>query len=334
MDMKHTVSVYASPQHVHKTEEGTEVDVVWTVDFNRDLDMFFNKRKYKHDFELFKTGVGRLRVTFDYDNKHSMEENLAFIEAIAAKHIVANSGLNAFGFTDDKMSIRRDQLHIVFGQKDAGPLIERKQKDSDFLIKKAALAAKSSPAAGYLYGATTQPATDLAWIKPYLEQDADFDMYNRITEKDVRFNDYVYTSLGYMIIDYRTVDEFMSLPVTQYEQDVLKMTYARPFESVKEMVSKAENVIYTDHRYLDKIKSKFGNEALLLDNKEGKAWLPITPLKNSEQDFYLVLGISRHCSPLRLQEMHNHGYGKDIPQRLTEKELQEVSEKRKEKYGQ
>jgi hypothetical protein len=256
MNMKHTVSVYANSKHVNKTEEGAVVDVIWTIDFNRDLDMFFNKRKYKHDFDLFKTGVGRLRVTFDYDNNHSMEENLAFIEAIAAKHIVANSGLNAFGFTDDKMSIRRDQLHIVFGQKDAAPLIDRSHKDAAFLGKKGVLAAKSAPSAGYLYGATTEVATDIAWVSPYLEPNVEFDMYNRIVEKDVRFNDYVYTSMGYMVIDYRTVDEFISLPVTRYEQEVMKMAYTRPFESVKEMVIKAKDVIYKDNPYLDKIKYK------------------------------------------------------------------------------
>ncbi|OOF02812.1 hypothetical protein BZG80_11640 [Salinivibrio sp. MA440] len=333
MDMKHTVMIYASPELIRQEGALTEADVLWTVDFNRDLDMFFNKRKYKHDFDQFKTGVGRLRVTFDYDNKHSMEDNLAFVEAIAAKHIVANSGLNAFGFTDDKMSIRRDQLHIVFSQADAAPLIERNLGDSGFFGQKGVLAAKSAPAAGYLYGATTEVATDIAWVSPYLEPNAEFDMHDRIVENDVRLNDYVYTSMGYMIIDYRTVEEFMSLPVTLYEQEVLKKVYTRPFEAVKEIVNKAKDVIDKDNRYLDKIKSKFGDDALLIDNNEDKAWLPIIPLKNAENDFYLVLGMSRHCSPLRLQEMHSHGYGKDIPQRLSDEELQEASQYRKEKYG-
>ncbi|MFL7013616.1 hypothetical protein [Enterovibrio norvegicus] len=323
----HNLYVYTSESLLKRTSGEATVSVVWQVQFDRELDGYFNKRKYKHDYDLFKQGVGNLTVNFRYDSQLTVAENLAYVEVLAAKHIVSNTGLNAFGFTDDNMSIRRDHLNVVFSKPDAVKLMLRKGIETSYFDRLGAISSKTSPPAGYLYGASAESTASHDWLMPYITNDKDFDFYNTAYDLDIRENDYVFTSVGSLIVDFRSVDEFMMLDWTQYQIQVKNQEISRPFEVLVDLLKGAGEMIYTNNNYLAKIKRLFGDDSFLLLNREKKSWLPITPIAGVPGT-YLVLGLRRYYNPANLAEMHEHGFALSIKQSATEDEIQEIKDRR------
>ncbi|WP_428775711.1 hypothetical protein [Vibrio sp.] len=326
MTLKHIVQLYTDPTLIGQENDETYANIFWSVQFNRDLDAYFSKRKYQHDFDLFKEGYGRLKIRFTYDSDASPEENLAYVETLAAKHLVSNSGLNVFGFTNDKVTIRRDQLHFVVSQPDTVSLIDRKGVDQSVFSRLGKISAKSSPAAAYLFGATAEPLVDISWAEPLKDENYQFDFYNTILDLDARENDYVFTPMGDIIVDYRSVEELMNSEWMQFQITVKGMEIARPFDMMVDLVNKANEVIYEDNKYLDKIRQKFGEDCFLLLNREQKTWLPIKPVTHNLKDVFHVLGLRRYYTPLRLAEMHEHGFALNIEQKLSEEELKQLKE--------
>lgn len=315
---KHTVHLYSDPKNVTTKGIASIANIYWKVDFNRDLDGYLNKRKYKHDYRLFKTGVGKLSITFIKDGDYPLKDQLAYLEVLAAKHIVSNSGLNCFGFTDDRITIRRDQLHIKFSKESAVKLLVRENVDNDFLSERGRLSGRSSPAAGYLYGATAEYCSKQAWAKPYNDNEVTFDHFNSIYDTDIRENDYIFTAQGEMIIDYRSIEEYMKSDWNQFLMQIKGQEFSRPFDTFAEIVRTAREIIYKDNGYLTKIRNLFGDDCLLLYNKEHAAYLPIKPME--KRGVYLVLGIRRMYSQLKLQEMHEHEFALHIKSTLSKEE--------------
>lgn len=324
--MKHTIHLHSDTKNITTKGIASTADIYWKVDFNRELDGYFNKRKYKHDYRLFKTGVGKLSITFIKDNEYSLKDQLAYLEVLAAKHIVSNSGLNAFGFTDDRITIRRDQLHFKFSQETAVKLTLRDTISSEFLGEIGRLSGRSSPAAGYLYGATAEFSAKQDWAIPYYDKEVTFDHYNRIYDTDIRENDYIFTAQGEMIVDYRSIEEFMKSDWNQFLMTVKDQEFSRPFDTFAEIVKTATEIVYKDNGYLTKIRNLFGDDCMLLFNKEHAAYLPIKPME--KQGTYLVLGIRRMYSQLKLQEMHEHGFAQHIESTLTKEEALEARKRR------
>lgn len=317
---KHTVNLFVDPASWKSDEGMATVNVVWHVEFNRELDKFLNKRKYQHDFSLLKEGIGRLTITYPNNNSHTQDDNLAYVEALAAKHIVSNTGINAFGFTDDKMSVRRDHLHFKFSRETALKLICRRDVEIGFFADMASIAAKAGTSAGYLYLATGEVSKDVTWAEAYLSGD-NVDYYNLAADLDIRNNDNVMTSFGEMAIDYRSVDEFYSSEWVEYNVNVKNVEYPRPFATLYDIVAASNEIIYQDNSYLDKIRAKFGPECLLLANPEEVSFLPITKLASS---IYYVLGYRKYINPLTLEEMHKNGIGLHRKQTLTQEELADL----------
>lgn len=320
---KHTLHLYTNRSSLKQKSDLFYVDVLWRVDFNRDLDHFFNKRKYMHNFELLKTGIGKLSITFKFDTSFSEDANLSYVEALAAKHVISNSGLNAFGFTDDKVSIRRDQLHIVFSSPTAAMLIGRNQAPKNFLNEFGAISSRTSPCAGYLFGASVEIKQDPLWALEQLNNNADFAYYNNAADIDIRQNDYVFNAQGEMIIDYRTVSEFLESDWTQFLMQVKRVEYPRPFEAIHEIVKTADRIIYTDNGYLTKIRNLFGDDCLILHNSELCVYMPIKPIAKMQ---YLVLGYRRYIGPLKLKEMHENGFALHQKQLLSDEELSQLEQ--------
>lgn len=308
----HTLHLYTDESHFFTKGEDAYINVYWKIDFNRDLDMYFHKKKYKHDFSMFKDGVGRLEIRFMRSPDKLKPEHIAYIETLAAKHIVANSGINAFGYTDDNHSIRRDHLHINVSNENSVNLIDRKGVGQEFFDQFSALAALSSPAAGYLYGASVAHSVDTSWIEDYLHEEATFENYNKVVDVHIISNDYFQTSLGKMIVDYRSVEEFMNTELMKFQIEVEKAIIARPFQVVLEGLKKMTNIVYKDSKTLDKIREKFGNDCLMLTDNEHLLMIQVVPI-DPANSLYKVLGVRHHIPMAKLERMQAHGFALDIP---------------------
>ena len=325
MENKHVVHIAIDESSLAKTNNHPlehTVDVYWEVTFNPELYKFFNKRKYVHDIDLLKKGVGRLTILFKMSESDNPTNMLAYIEALAAKHIVSNSGINAFGFSSDSMSIRRDQLHFALSQSGTVKLLMRGKGNAEFLEIMAALSAKSSPAAGYLYGCTA--SVDERWLSELKSHPFSIEYRHRSFDIDIRENDYVFMPQGDIIIDFRTVEEFMNSENTQFMMRVKGNSFPRPFDTVYEIIKSSENIIYKDNTYLDKIRRLFGDDCFLLYNEIQYCYVPIKRL-NSNQ--FTAMGYRKYINPLRLEEMHEHGIGLHFEQKLTKDELEELRKK-------
>ncbi|EKO3674171.1 hypothetical protein M3923_002866 [Vibrio metschnikovii] len=322
MEHKHIIHVAIDESSLEKTNNYPleyTVDVYWEVNFNPELYKFFNKRKYVHDLDLLKEGVGRLTILFKMSESDSPTNTLAYIESLAAKHIVSNSGINAFGFSSDAMSIRRDQLHFALSQSGTVKLLMRGKDNAEYLERMAALSAKSGPAAGYLYGCTA--SVDEYWLSELKSRSFTIEYHHRSFDIDIRENDYVFTPQGDIIIDFRTVEEFMNNENTQYMMRVKGNIYPRPFDTVYEIIKSSESIIYNDNAYLDKVRRIFGDDCFLLYNELQYCYIPIKKL-NSNQ--FTAMGYRKYINPLRLEEMHGLGIGLHFKQKLTKDELEEL----------
>lgn len=307
----HTLHIYTNESHVFTKGEDSFINVFWKIDFNRELDMYFHKKKYKHDFSMFKDGVGRLEIRFSRSPDKLRPEHIAYIETLAAKHIVANSGINAFGYTDDNHSIRRDQLHINVSNPASVNLINRKGVSQEFFDKFTALAALSSPAAGYLYGASASHSTDTNWIEGYLHENATFENYNKVVDINIISNDYFQTALGLMIVDYRSVDEWMNTELMKFQIEVEGAIFPRPYQLVIEGLKKMTDIVYKNSKMLDKMREKFGNDCLMLKDKDHVLMIQVMPV-DPNNNMYKVLGVRHHIPIAKLERMQAHGFALDV----------------------
>ncbi|PMN52175.1 hypothetical protein BCT30_13670 [Enterovibrio norvegicus] len=312
MKNTHDIHVFAPSHQLLVNKEISVAQVYWSVTFNRELDSYFNKRSYTHDFKQLKEGVGHLEIQFRYDDSLTIEDNLSYVEVLAAKHLVSNSGINAFGFTNDKVTIRRDHINIVFSQETAITLLIRKNVEKSTLSRLGSISAKSSPAAGYLYGATAELETNFDWIIPRLTQNASFDFFSSDTDLNIREDDYIFTPLGDFIIDYRSVEELMESEWVRFQIEVRKQDYARPFELLADLVRASDQTIREGNPYLVKIKKLFGEDSILLLNTSEKTWLPAKLLLDDGRETYLIMGHRRYLKPEILAEMHEHGFAQHI----------------------
>ncbi|MDF9399117.1 hypothetical protein [Vibrio sp. 1180_3] len=315
---QHIVNLYTDLNQITEGAGETIVNIIWTVNFNLDLAHYFNKRKYKHDLNLLKNGVGQLKIKIpDYTSEKYIAKSkaylLAYAEAIAAKHLVANSGVNVFGFTysDDGMvmTIRRDQLLFKLSQPDAVKHLHRKNVDQQFFTDYDAISNMTTTAAGYLYGASFVEELDPEWVKPHLEPGASFDYYNSAQELDIRSAETVFTSIGEVIINYRSVEEVMSNPWTRYQMETKEQFEPRAFDSVSKMVKSATQVIYENDSYLDKIRRKFGDKCFLLYDPQTHTAFPIKPTKDGSSEIYHMIGMKKRIKKEQLEEMQSKGYG-------------------------
>jgi hypothetical protein len=308
----HTVHVFTDESHFFKREGESFINVFWKVDFNRDLDMYFHKKKkYQHDFDMFKEGVGRLEIRFSRGPAVLKPEHVAYAQVLAAKHIVSNSGINAFGFEDDSQSIRRDQLQFIFNNPTAVDLLVRTKENSAKLSEIGAMAGLTSSSAGYLYGATASVSENHDWLDNYMGEDINFDFYHKIADIHIIENDNVSTPLGEMVIDHRAVEEWMIADINRYKQEVEGAIFPRPYQLVVEDLKKMTNVIYKDSHILKSTREKFGFDCLLLSDREQKTFIQIMPLDAKSQVFK-VLGCRHHLSVGKLEVMQAHGYCLDV----------------------
>lgn len=306
MTGKHVLRTYTDKSLIKHASEtnAASVVVIWQIDFDRSLDRFFNKRKYKHDFGMLKQGVGRLEIRLD-DLVSS--KTLPFIEALAAKHIVSNSGVNAFGFEDDSISIRRDQLKIITSQADTVSLIDRKGVPQSFFEKYNVLSALSSTSAGYLYGCDVELGDDHSWVKSHLVDDASFSSYNRTSDHQIIHNDNVTLPMGEVIINWLSVDEWMNSDLIQFQMKEKDQEFPRPFNLVHDAVRKTERLIYKDNPSLSRLREKFGDECFILTDTPSTNYIQVKKL-NDDDRIYLVLGVRHYYAPYLLEEMKSHGF--------------------------
>lgn len=307
----HTLHIYTDESHFFTKGEDSFINVYWKSDFNRELDMYFHKKKYKHDFSMFRNGVGRLEIRFFRAPDKLKSEHIAYIETLAAKHIVSNSGINAFGYSDDNQSIRRDQLHIEVSNPESVNLIDRKGVDQEFFNRFSALAALSSPAAGYLYGASASMSTDKSWVDSYLKEDSVFENYNKAVDINIISNDYFQTALGKMIVDYRSVEEWMNSELMKFQLEVEGAIVPRPYQAVLEGLKKMTNIVYKNSKMLDKMREKFGHDCLMLTDDDHLLMIQVMPIDPSN-NIYKVLGVRHHIPIAKLERMQAHGFALDI----------------------
>ncbi|MFC5079621.1 hypothetical protein VTH8203_00858 [Vibrio thalassae] len=316
----HVINLYTDADCVKTNETDTIIDVRWTVKFNMELAPYFNKRKYKHDLRLLKEGVGQLKVVIPnhtvVNTKATPEKALAYAEAIAAKHLVANSGVNVFGFqTSDNgmmMTVRRDQLLFKLSQLDALKHLQRKGVEQEFFTNYGMLSNMTTVPAGYLYGASFEHESSPKWVKDYLESDASYDYYNSVNELDARSAETIYTAIGEVIINYRSVEEVMTNPWMRYMIETKSHSEPRPFDTVVKMVKSATQVIYDNNDYLTKIRKRFGEKCYLLYDTETHMFFPIQPTKSGSSEIYHMIGMRKSIRRDQLADMQAKGYGNEF----------------------
>jgi len=318
---KHTLHIHTNETHFFMKDGESFINVFWKIDFNRDLDLYFHKKKYVHDFDMFKDGVGRLEIRFKRSPAKLKPEHIAYIETLAAKHIVSNSGINAFGFSDDNHSIRRDQLKVLVSNPDSAKLIDRKGVEQSFFDKYSALAALSSPPAAYLYGVSTEYSDDISWLQPYIESDLNFENYNKAVDIQIISNDHHHTSLGNMIVDYRSVQEWMGTELIKFQQEEEGGLFPRPYQLVVEGLKSMTNIIYKDSKFLDNLREKFGADCLILTDKDYSTMIQVQPV-DPENQLYKVLGVRHHIPVAKLERMQAKGYALDIELNATPEQLE------------
>lgn len=325
MNNKHHIHLFTSADDIQVIDNETTVTVYWQVNFNRDLDRFFNKRKYKHDFDLLKEGVGRLVVrVLPKKTALSDEYLLAYVETLAAKHVVSTNGLNAFGFTDHGMTIRRDQLHFHTSQALTRDLLDRKgQMNEIYSLEYIGVATGNS--AGYLYGATAEFDQNNSTLKDREE----FDFYNTTTDIQIREADNARTDLADIVIDYRSVDEWMNMEWVRYTIEVKQQEYPRAYDTVCELVKATDSVVFQGTKYVEKTQRVFGQDALVIYHNEHKISFQLSPAGNT----YLVVGMQKYLTPLLLDEMKKNGFAKDFAQIATEEELEELKRVKAERFN-
>ncbi|MGR5296830.1 hypothetical protein ACPV5U_24450 [Vibrio mediterranei] len=310
---RHVLKLYTDSTNLHRQGNQSIVAVKWKVDFNRELDRFLSKRNYNHDFDLLKEGVGILNIRLGLKGNWTDTQLLAYAESLAAKHVIANSGLNAFGFqVGDKgfvMTVRRDQLEIQTSQLATVNLLDRQGVDQSFFTEMGSISLATSPAAAYLYGTAVTKSKEHSWS----EQEHLY--INSTTDFDIRSAETIFTAIGEVIVDYRSVNEYMNQSWTRYQIEVKNQEMPRPFDNVVDAVKAATEVIYDGNSYLDKIRSKFGDKCYLLFDPRTRTSIPIAPIKHDSTELYHMLGMRRIIPREKLEDMHAHGYGKEIPLR-------------------
>ncbi len=308
---RHVLKLYTDNTNLQRQGKRSIVAVKWKVDFNRELDRFLSKRNYSHDFELLKEGVGVLNISLELQGNWTDTQLLAYAESLAAKHVIANSGVNAFGFqVGDKgfvMTVRRDQLEIHTSQLATVNLLDRQGVDQSFFTEMGSISLAASPAAAYLYGTAVKKSEEHSWS----EQEHLY--INSTTDINIRSAETIFTAIGEVIVDYRSVDEYMNQSWTKYQIEVKSQEMPRPFDNVVDSVKAATEVIYSDNSYLDKIRSKFGDRCYLLFDPRTRTSIPIAPVKQDSTELYHMLGMRRIIPREKLEDMHAHGYGKEIP---------------------
>lgn len=318
---KHLIYTYTDSNQIHQEDGQTQITVYWQVQFNRELDGYFTKRKYVHDFELFKEGVGRLNIRIEPKKVDIPQEAmLAYAESLALKHVVSTKGLNAFGFTSDKMTIRRDHIHFYASQPITIDMIDRAGKEEQ-LANFAKIGPASSVLAAYVYGATIS----LSQTNAHLKDHEHFEHYNTTTDMLIRMSDQVRTDLADLIINYRTCEEFLNNDFIRYTMAIKGAEYSRVYNTIAEYLMQCTTVVYDNHPLVERAQKVFGETALIVLNEHYA--FQLVPA-NAE---YVVYGFRKSLSAVLKKDMIEAGFG-DGYEMPTDKELAD-SQKRREQIA-
>lgn len=316
---KHQIFTYTSKEDLSFDSQGSIVTVYWQVQFDRSLDRFMNKRKYTHNLDLLKEGIGKLDIRIEEKSKEISDKHLiAYAETLAAKHLVSTRGLNVFGFTDDSMTIRRDQIHLYVSQPDTVDFIDRSGgKDEKLKTTLPIVGPSTAPLAAYLYGATIS----LCETNQHLKEAPEFDFFNKSTDMIIRGADNIRTDFSEIIIDYRTVEEFLSTDYIRYTITEKGAEYSRVYNTIADFVSACTDIQYDAGNFVKKTQLKFGQDALVAASDQ--FLFQLIPHRSD----YLVFGMKKLMSAALKVEMAKAGYGDNF-ELPTEEDVQESLRRR------
>ncbi len=309
MEQKHIIKVFTAKELVTENDNHYQVKIFWQVDFCEEIVPYLSSKKVKHDPEDLKRGVGELTIEVSNKKFNQIDHLIAYAEACAFVYLVHSSGLNVFG-TSCRHGVQKLQLFLQptsalccnllsrepsFVKADSEPLIARMLRVSDF-------------AAAYFYGAETGVTNDSQWVRPYLSGKKQPEYRNSVRAVSVKHLTQVNTLLGKAQITYRTVDDFVKMPLNRELAEKKNQIFTRPFESTYKVVEATNSVIPQDNKHLIKLKQKLGDNVASLLSENPLTLVDFKLEKRGEKSPPLVVGFRPLYSQEVMERLIDGGY--------------------------
>ncbi|MCY9874532.1 hypothetical protein [Vibrio barjaei] len=312
MNNKHIIKTYTSSHEegfIEKQNNHFKVKILWEVDFDASIISYLTNKNFAHNAELLKRGKGELFVEVPFSKFEDKEHLVAYAEGAALVYLVEKTGLNVFGI-EDGVKVQKIQLKVKPSQKLMFELLKR---DEQFVQKlsrtaDATLLGASDYMAAYFYGSEIEKAQDFEWVKPVLSGDETPDFYNAVRSVSVKRLLEIRTPIGVLHMTYRTVKEYLDMPLHKELIEQKGQQFTRPYESAVERVVSAKTIVSDDNAHLDRLKNKMGPGARSMFCKTPPTFVDLKLQEGNSEPHYIIVGYRALYSQETLDRLVEGGY--------------------------
>ncbi|WP_199438349.1 hypothetical protein [Vibrio owensii] len=308
MEKKHRIKVFTSPDLVSKAHNHYRVKVIWEVDFEESLVPYLSNKHVKHDAEDLKRGFGELTVEVPVNKFPELSQTLAYAEVSALVYLVEKRGLNVFGVNKGVL-VQKVQLQVSPSQMLSRGLLQREDSYVSALSKSAdaSLLGYTDFAAAYFYGSEVVDAGG-DWYEAFSSSGSKPEYYNAIRAAQVKKLLEIRTAIGVLHMTYRTVDEFLRMPLHRELVAEKGQRFTRPFESAVERVRAATSLVSSENKHLIKLKKKLGDNAASMFCETPPTFVDLKLMDGSTEPHYVVIGFRALYSLEVMERLKKGGY--------------------------